>query len=97
MRRLAKLRHEMPVFSDGTQEWVTDGEAKGVVAFVRRHGGTAVFVAANLTDKATAFKLDDIRPIGAKPVLSECGSLSGDGTCNLGAWGYVVSSVRPHP
>lgn len=96
LRRLAKLRHEMPVFSDGTQEWVTDGESKGVVAFVRRHGGTAVFVAANLTDKATAFKLDGIRPDGAKPVLSECGSLSGDGTCNLGAWGYVVSSVRPY-
>ena len=95
IRSLAKLRHEMPVFADGSQEWVTDGEAKGVVSFVRRLGDVAVFVAANLTDKAVSFRMTGIRPIGEKPLLAEDGMLSGDGTCDLGAWGYVVWAVQP--
>jgi glycosidase len=95
IRSLAKLRHEMPVFADGSQEWVTDGEAKGVVSFVRRLGDVAVFVAANLTDKAVSFRMTGIRPIGEKPLLAEYGMLSGDGTCDLGAWGYVVWAVQP--
>ena len=91
LRRLAKLRHEMPVFSEGIQEWVTEGESKGVVAFVRRFGDVAVFVAANLTDKAVEFKAGNVRPNGdAKARLSENGKLDSAGVCRLGPYGYVV-------
>ena len=91
LRRLAKLRHEMPVFSEGTQEWVTEGEAKGVVAFVRRLGDVAVFVAANLTDKAVEFNAGNVRPNGdTEPLLSENGKLDPAGVCRLGPYGYVV-------
>lgn len=47
IRELSRLRHDNPVFADGSQEWVTAGEAQGAVAFVRRLGDHAVFVAAN--------------------------------------------------
>ena len=56
IRTLAKIRHENPVFADGTQEWVTGGERQGALAFVRRLGDKAVFVAANLTGKKVEFK-----------------------------------------
>jgi glycosidase len=91
LRRLAKLRHEMPVFSEGIQEWVTEGESKGVVAFVRRFGDVAVFVAANLTNKAVEFKTGNVRPNGdTEPLLSENGGLDSAGVCRLGPYGYVV-------
>lgn len=56
IRTLAKLHHDDPVFYDGEMDWVTDGEAVGAVAFVRRLGERRVFVAANLTGKDAAFK-----------------------------------------
>ena len=62
IRTLAKLRHENPVFADGTQEWVTGGESQGALAFVRRLGDKAVFVAANLTGKNVEFKAMEREP-----------------------------------
>ena len=49
IRRLAKMRHEDPIWSEGTMEWVTDGEANGIVAFTRTLGARKMLVAANLT------------------------------------------------
>ena len=91
IRTLAKIRHENKVFADGSQDWVTDGEKQGVIAFVRRAGETAVFVAANLTDKKAAFvpqnvKIDPMK----KPILSENAKIDPDGTCRLGGYGFVV-------
>ena len=93
LRTLAKLRHEQPVFSDGSQEWVTDGESQGCVAFVRRMGERTVLVAANLKNDGAAFKAKHVRHGGEEPLLVENGSLSPDGTCSLGPWGYVVENV----
>ena len=52
IRKLAKMRHEDPIWSEGTMEWVTDGEANGIVAFTRTLGTRKVLVAANLTKKS---------------------------------------------
>ena len=52
VRRLSRMRHEDPVWSEGTMEWVTDGESNGIVAFTRTLGGRKMLVAANLTDKS---------------------------------------------
>ena len=52
IRKLAKMRHEDPIWSEGTMEWVTDGEANGIVAFTRTLGARKVLVAANLTKKS---------------------------------------------
>ena len=52
IRKLAKMRHEDPIWSEGTMEWVTDGEANGIVAFTRTLGTRKMLVAANLTDKS---------------------------------------------
>ena len=49
IRKLAAMRHNDPIWSEGTMEWVTDGENKGVVAFTRTLGVRKVRVAANLT------------------------------------------------
>ena len=91
IRKLSTLHREEPLFYDGTQEWVTNGERKNVVAFVRRHGGRAAFVAANLRPTATAFipkgvKLDPAK----KPILSENVTVEKDGTCRFGAYGFIV-------
>ena len=95
VRALSRLRHEMPVFVDGSQEWVPGGEAKGVVAFVRRLGGTSVFVAANLKGVAAEFPTGGIRPApGAKPLFSHDGELRADGACRLGPWGFFVVPVQ---
>ena len=51
LRRLAKMRHEDPIWSEGLMEWVTDGEKNGIVAFTRTLGNRKVLVAANLTAK----------------------------------------------
>ena len=51
VRKLAKMRHEDPIWSEGTMEWVTDGEANGVIAFTRTLGARKMLVAANLTGK----------------------------------------------
>ena len=88
IRMLSKLRHENKVFSEGTQEWITEGERNGAIAFVRRLGGKAVFVSANLTGKDVKFK---VRAKGGRGVLiAERGELSADGTCHLGPYGFVV-------
>ena len=94
LRRLAKLRHEMPVFSEGTKEWLKDGEAHGCVSLMRRHGDVSVFVAANLTDRAASFCVADGGRCTTETLLAENGSLAADGTCHLGPWGYVVSVIR---
>ncbi len=51
LRKLARMRHEDPIWSDGSMEWVTDGERNGIVAFTRTLGDRTMLVAANLTDK----------------------------------------------
>lgn len=61
IRKLAKMRHEDPIWSEGAMDWVTDGEQNGVVAFTRTLGDRTMLVAANLTDKAA----DCGRRIGA--------------------------------
>ena len=54
IRKLSRMRHEDPIWSEGTMEWVTDGEANGIVAFTRTLGPRKVLVAANLTSKSAA-------------------------------------------
>lgn len=49
VRKLAKMRHDDPIWSEGAMEWVTDGEANGIVAFTRTLGARKMLVAANLT------------------------------------------------
>ena len=51
IRKLAKMRHDDPIWSDGEMAWVTDGEKNGIVAFTRTLGDRTMLVAANLTDK----------------------------------------------
>ena len=92
LRRLAKLRHEMPVISEGTQEWLKAGEAHGCVSFIRRHGDVSLFVAANLTDRAASFCVADGGKCATETLLAEGGSLAADGTCRLGPWAYIVSA-----
>ena len=93
IRTLAKLRHEQAIFANGSQEWVTAGEDQGCVAFVRRLGGDAVLVAANLAGRDVTFRAEGLRPSGRRPLLAENGTLSEDGTCKLGPWGYVAIPV----
>jgi glycosidase len=90
LRNLAKLRHEMPVFSVGTQDWLIEGEASGCVTFVRRAGGKSVLVAANLTGTETSFRLKERFQSNGAALLSENASLEADGTCRFGPWGYFV-------
>ena len=94
IRALAKLRHERKVFADGSQEWVTEGEKDGVIAFVRRTGGTAVFVAASLCPTDVEFapqgvKLDPTK----KPILSENATIGSGGKICLGPYGFVVQEL----
>lgn len=51
IRKLAKMRHTDPIWSDGKMAWVSDGEKNGIVAFTRTLGERTVLVAANLTDR----------------------------------------------
>ena len=93
IRELSRLHHENPVFADGAQEWVTAGEALGTVAFVRRLGDRAVFVAANLTAASAEFP-SGVKPIpGMSPLLADSGELTADGLCRLGPWGFVVAET----
>ena len=50
IRKLAKMRHTDPIWSEGGMTWVTDGEKNGIVAFTRTLGTRTVLVAANLTN-----------------------------------------------
>ena len=94
IRTLAKMRHEQAIFANGSQEWVVDGEKQGVVAFVRRAGDKAVFVAANLTDKAASFSVKSLSPNADKSMIAENGKVSTDGAVSLGPWGFVVVDVK---
>ncbi len=94
IRKLAKMRHEQAIFANGSQEWVTDGEKQGAIAFVRRADGKAVFVAANLTDKDVSFAASGVSPKTDKPLLAENGKVSPDGTVSLGPWGFVVVELQ---
>ena len=51
IRRLAKMRHEDPIWTEGSMTWVTEGERDGIIAFVRELDGRKVLVAANLQDR----------------------------------------------
>ena len=94
VRALAKLHRDDPVFHDGEMDWVTDGEAKGVVAFVRRLGARRVFVAANLTPAAVSFAPAAVKVApGAKRLLSERFEIRADGTCAAGPYGFVAAEL----
>ena len=72
IRKLIRLRRNDSVFYDGVQEWVENGEKKNVVAFVRRNGDNAVFVAANLRPMDTSFVPQGVKLDPAQsPILSE--------------------------
>ena len=91
IRTLARMRHSDPIYSEGSQEWIVDGEEQGIVAFVRRINGRAVFVAANLTEKDVAFKPSGVTlKADSKPILSERFSMAAEGKCRFGPWGHVV-------
>ena len=90
IRALADLRHRDALFQDAPMEWVTDGEASGVIAFTRHADGRRAFVAANLTRKTVEFvpskvSLDKKR----KPILSYGFSFNAEAV-RLGPYGYVV-------
>ena len=51
IRKLAKMRHEDPIWSEGDMTWMTDGEKNGILAFTRTLDTRTVLVAANLTNK----------------------------------------------
>ncbi|MGN0851985.1 MAG: alpha-amylase family glycosyl hydrolase [Kiritimatiellia bacterium] len=92
IRSLAKLRHDDPVFADGAMVWITDGEAKRVVAFIRQLGARKVFVAANLANGEVAFKPADVAFDAAKkPLLAERATVGESVT--LGAYGYLVQEL----
>ena len=59
------------IIEDELLAWVTDGEARGVVAFTRGGGGRCAFVAANLTDRPVAFTPSGVAfDPGRKPILA---------------------------
>ena len=98
IRKLADLHHGDSVFYAGSHEWVTEGEEKGAVAFVRRLGDRVVLVAANLTDKDVDFKAligeKTLVPDEGTMLLSERGELTSEGVCRLGPWGYIAIPAR---
>ena len=51
IRKLAQMRHEDPIWSEGAMEWVTDGEKNFIIGFIRSLGDRKVLVAANLTGR----------------------------------------------
>lgn len=92
IRALAKLRHDDPVFYDGDMDWVTAGEAKGAIAFVRRLGDRRVFVTANLTPNAVAFTPENVALAdGQKAMMSENARVA-SGAVQLGPYGYLVQT-----
>ena len=96
IRKLSRLRHENPVFADGSQDWMTSGETQGTVAFVRRLGDQAVFVAANLTSTPAEFP-SGVEPVpGNPPLLEGTGEIGADGICRLPPYGFVVSGASAY-
>ena len=94
IRALAKLRHEDPVFSEGSQEWIQAAEECGSVAFLRRLGGRIVLVAANLDGQGGAFQTGFVPASETASLLSDGGELCADGYCRLGRHGFFVCEVR---
>ena len=71
-------------------EWITDGEASGVIAFTRHADDRRAFVAANLTKKTVEFVPSKVTfDKKRKPILSEGFSLNGE-SVKLDPYGYVV-------
>ena len=90
IRALADLRHRDALFQDAPMEWITDGEASGVIAFTRHADGRRAFVAANLTKKTVEFVPSKVTfDKKRKPILSEGFSLNGE-SVKLDPYGYVV-------
>ena len=90
IRVLADLRHRDALFQDAPMEWITDGEASGVIAFTRHANGRRAFVAANLTKKTVEFVPSKVMfDKKRKPILSEGFSLNGE-SVKLDPYGYVV-------
>lgn len=91
VRTLVKMRHEDPIWSEGAMEWVTDGEAQGVVAFVRTLGARRVLVAANLTASPAAFTPGALKPTPlAKRLLAEGFEVRADGSCSVEPYGFAA-------
>jgi len=91
IRTLAKMHHDDPVFYDGAMDWVKDGEAQGVVSFVRRLGDRKVFVSANVTGKDVSFKPGNLKIVsGAKKLVAENFEITADGSCKAGPYGYIA-------
>lgn len=91
VRTLVKMRHEDPIWSEGAMDWVTDGEAQGVVAFVRTLGARRVLVAANLTASSAAFTPGALKPTPrARRLLAEGFEVRADGTCSVEPYGFAA-------
>lgn len=93
VRTLAKMRHEEAVFSEGSMQWVTEGEKENSISFVRQLGSRRVFVSANLKGKSASFTVLGLRQ-KAKPLLVKDFRVKEDGTCTVGPWGYVVMDIE---
>lgn len=94
IRALADLRHRDALFQDAPMEWITDGEASGVIAFTRHADGRRAFVAANLTKKTVEFVPSGVRLDRQKqPVLSENATVGDDGNLSLGPYGFIVQEL----
>lgn len=91
VRKLVKMRHEDPIWSEGEMEWVTDGEAQGIVAFVRTLGARRVLIAANLTTSPAAFTPGALKPTPrAKRLLAEGFEVRADGSCSVEPYGFAA-------
>ena len=91
VRKLVKMRHEDPIWSEGAMEWVTDGEPNGIVAFIRTLGARRVLVAANLTASPAAFTPGALKPTPrAKRLLAEGFEVRADGTCSVEPYGFAA-------
>ncbi len=91
VQTLVKMRHEDPIWSEGAMDWVTDGEAQGVVAFVRTLGARRVLVAANLTASPAAFTPGALKPTPrAKRLLAEGFEVRADGSCSVEPYGFAA-------
>ena len=92
VRKLADLRHHDRIFSEGTMEFVPDGEGTNVLAFVRRLGDREVLVAANLSGLDVSFDLKSRRVPTGRTILGRLAHFEGT-ACRMGPWGYLVKEV----
>jgi len=95
VRRLAQLHREEAVFYAGAMDWITAGEAQGVVAFVRSLGARRVLVMANLTARGVSFTAPDVSVAPeAKSVLQYDARWTNGNSFTLGPWGYLAVDVK---